>query len=198
MPWTEALGFITGAVCVVLVVRRNVWNFPVGIANNVVFIVLFLGAGLYADAGLQVVYIGLGVTGWIWWLRGRNDAGELIVRRATWRARVVTVFAVLALTIALRWALTEFTSSTVAVWDALTTALSLVAQWMLNARFLENWLVWIAADVLYVGLYVAKDLWLTAALYAIFVGLCATGLRSWRRAERAAAPSLYAPSTVGC
>ncbi len=69
MSWIEILGFATGALCVLLVVRRNVWNFPVGIANNVVFIALFVGAGLYADAGLQVIYIVLAIIGWAWWLR---------------------------------------------------------------------------------------------------------------------------------
>ncbi len=77
MDWTEVAGFVTGAACVALVVRRSVWNFPVGIANNVLFLVLFTGAGLYGDAALQVLYIALAVLGWWAWLRGGPDRGPL-------------------------------------------------------------------------------------------------------------------------
>ncbi len=70
MTWTEIAGFVTGALCVWLVVKRNIWNFPVGIANYAFFFILFIGAGLYADAGLQVVYTGLALYGWYSWLRG--------------------------------------------------------------------------------------------------------------------------------
>ena len=183
MSWIEILGFATGALCVLLVVRRNVWNFPVGMANNVVFIVLFMGAGLYADAGLQVVYIGLAIIGWTWWLRGRRGDGTLIVRRATPKLLVASAVAVVVITAILYWLLNSYTDSTVAVWDALTTGLSLVAQWLLNGRYIENWVLWITADLLYIGLFAAKDLWLTSALYVLFLGLCVAGLRSWQRAS---------------
>ena len=69
--WVEVFGFATGAACVILAARRNLWNFPIGIANNLVFIALFVPAALYADAGLQVVYIALAIAGWVGWTRGR-------------------------------------------------------------------------------------------------------------------------------
>ena len=81
MSWIEALGFVTGALCVGLAVRQNVWNFPIGIANNLVFIALFVTSGLYADAGLQIVYIGLGLAGWWAWQRGGPRQTTLLVRR---------------------------------------------------------------------------------------------------------------------
>ncbi|WP_301460940.1 nicotinamide riboside transporter PnuC [Acidipropionibacterium jensenii] len=81
MNWTEILGFVSGAVCVWLAVRQNFWNFPVGMANNVFFFILFIGSGLYADAWLQVLYLVLGGLGWYWWLRGGQDRSHLVVRR---------------------------------------------------------------------------------------------------------------------
>lgn len=186
MSWTEVAGFVTGALCVWLVVRQQVWNFPVGIANNVFFIVLFVQAGLYADAGLQVVYIGLGVLGWYWWLRGGPARGELAVRRTPRAARPLLVVGCVAAAAVLTWVLTTWTDSTVAVADASTTAMSLTAQLMLNRKWIGSWGVWISVDVLYVGLYAYKGLYLTAVLYLLFIALCVQGWREWRRSLDAA------------
>lgn len=186
MSWTEVAGFVTGALCVWLVVRQQVWNFPVGIANNVFFIVLFVQAGLYADAGLQVVYIGLGVLGWYWWLHGGSARGELAVRRTPRAARPLLVVGCVAAAAVLTWVLTTWTDSTVAVADASTTAMSLAAQLMLNRKWIGSWGVWISVDVLYVGLYAYKGLYLTAVLYLLFIALCVQGWREWRRSLDAA------------
>jgi nicotinamide mononucleotide transporter len=180
VSWTEIAGFVTGGLCVWLVVRRNIWNFPVGIANNVFFIVLFTQAGLYADAGLQVVYIGLGLLGWYWWLHGGERHTRLQVRHTPLAAWAGVALGIGVGTWFLNWLLVNHTNSTVAGWDALTTTMSLAAQIMLSRKWIGNWFVWIAADVIYVVLYAAKDLWLTSVLYAVFLGLCLVGLRQWR------------------
>ena len=175
--WTEILGFGTGAACVLLAARRNIWTFPVGLANNVAFVVLFTGAALYADAGLQLVYLALGVHGWLVW--GTRPAAPV----RSGHPVAPLVLAGLAGTAVLTWVLAAYTDSTTELADAATTAGSLVAQYLLNRRWRETWLVWIAVDVAYVGLYAVKGLWITAALYAVFIGLCAQGWRAWR-AER--------------
>jgi len=189
MNWTEVAGFVTGALCVWLVVRRNIWNFPVGIANNVFFIVLFVQAGLYADAGLQVVYIGLGLLGWYWWLHGGERRTALRVRRTPAAGWVGVAVGIAVGTALIWWLLTSHTDSTVPGWDALTTSMSLGAQLMLNRKWVGNWWVWIAVDVIYVVLYAVKDLWLTSALYAGFIVLCVMGLRQWNAELRGSATS---------
>ncbi|WP_026927945.1 nicotinamide riboside transporter PnuC [Granulicoccus phenolivorans] len=188
LTWTELAGFVTGAACVWLVVRRNIWNFPLGIANNIVFWFLFLGAGLYADAWLQVVYLVLGVLGWYWWLRGGEEHSRLVVRRTPRRGWWAIAAFLGAATATIYAVLTSHTDSRVPLGDALTTALSLGAQLMLNRKWLGNWVLWIVVDVLYVGLYTSKGLYLTAVLYAGFVVLAGYGLRQWRRAARVADP----------
>ena len=177
---TETLGFVTGAACVYLVIRRSVWNFPVGIANNVFFIVLFAEARLYGDAGLQLVYVALGFQGWYLWLRGGRAGAPLRVARAPRRTLLLAAAFVFAGTLALVFAL-RLARGAAPVLDALTTALSLAAQYLLNRKFVENWYAWIIADVLYVYLYATRALHLTAALYAVFLCLCVAGLISWRR-----------------
>ena len=181
---SELLGFGTGAACVWLTVAARISNFPVGIANSAFFLVLFASARLYADSGLQVVYIVLGFLGWWQWLHGGTSRGRLVVARAGWRLLAGCVVFVVAstwgLTLLLGWA-----RDIAPFWDALTTGLSLAAQFLLNAKRIENWAFWIIADVIYVPLYVVKRLDLTAIVYVLFLALCFAGVATWRRALRA-------------
>lgn len=173
----EAWGFATGGVCVWLVVREHVANWPIGLVNNVVFFVLFLRARLFADMGLQVVYFGLGLYGWWNWLHG--DRGTRLTIRSTTRREWTGLALALPAGI---WALHEVLLAlhgAAPFWDALTTALSLAAQFLLCRKRLENWFFWIAADAIYVPLYVARGLPLTALLYFVFLLMCLCGLRAW-------------------
>ncbi|GGQ06683.1 nicotinamide mononucleotide transporter [Actinomadura coerulea] len=183
--WAELLGFATGAVNVWLVVRQNILNWPIGIANVILLGLVFLDGGLYADAGLQVVYVALQLYGWWVWLHGGDGRDRLPVRRtrgAEWAALIAAGAAGTAL---LTWALSAWTDSTVPFWDALTTALSLMATYGQSRKLLESWWLWITADLVYIPLYFAKDLKLTSALYVVFLALCVSGLLAWRRDLRA-------------
>lgn len=191
----EILGFLTGVVNVYLVVRRNIWNWPIGIANVLLLMILFWDAGLYADSALQIVYVVLAVTGWwVWWRGGPGAPGpELVVSRLSRREWVWLLVGGAAATVALWLFLDRLTGSTVPFPDAVTTALSLVATYCQVRKLLESWWFWIAADVIYVPLYVHKGLYVTAALYVMFLALCVAGLIAWRRAleqpSAAAAPT---------
>lgn len=180
VPLTEALGFVTGAACVYLVVRQNIWNFPLGLANNLFFLVLFGQARLFGDAGLQIVYIAFGVHGWYQWLYGGEQRTALKITRASLELIIVIAIMIWAMTVALMLILRAVNGSAPLL-DALTTALSLGAQYLLNRKILENWFVWIVADVIYLYLYLARGLYLTAVLYAVFLCLCIAGYVSWRR-----------------
>jgi nicotinamide mononucleotide transporter len=181
VSWTEVLGFGSGALCVWLVARQHIANWPIGIANNVFFILLFTQAGLFADAGLQVVFIALAGYGWWTWVHGSSRTEPLPVRRMTrvewlWLA-ACGVLGTATITVLLDTA----TESTVPFWDALTTALSLMATYGQCRKRLESWWLWIAADIVYIPLYAYKGLFLTALLYLGFLALCVRGLIAWRR-----------------
>ncbi|TDE88885.1 nicotinamide riboside transporter PnuC [Occultella glacieicola] len=184
MDLAEIVGFVTGAVCVWLAVRQNVWTFPVGLANNAAFGVLFAGAGLYANAALQVLFAVVGALGWYWWTRRGPDGAGLVVRRTPRWAWGAAAGATAVLTAAGVVALAAWTDSGVPFWDSLTTATSVVAQVMLGRKWLGNWFVWAATDVVLIGLYASQGLWLTAVLYLGYLGLCVAGVRRWRRALR--------------
>ena len=188
--WAELLGFVTGLVNVWLVVRQHILNWPIGILNVVLLMVAFWGAGLYADAGLQIVYVVLGAYGWWQWLFGGADRSRLTVRRTGRGEWIALAVAGPVLTALLWWPLDTVMRSTVPLADAGTTALSLLATYGQCRKLLENWWFWIAADVVYIPLYAYKHLYLTAVLYVVFLGLCVIGLRAWlvdaRRAPVAA------------
>jgi nicotinamide mononucleotide transporter len=189
MSVVEILGFVTGAVCVWLTVKQNIWNWPIGIANNVFYIVVFFRAALYADMALQVVYIVVSAFGWYWWLHGGARHTRLTVGRVGLRDAAILAILGAAATYGMMRYL-ESVGGSAPFLDALTTALSLIAQYLLSRKLLENWYVWIVADIIYVGLYVSKDLHLTAVLYAIFLAMCVRGFVEWRRsmaADRAVA-----------
>jgi nicotinamide mononucleotide transporter len=176
--WLEALGFVTGALCVWLTVRENVWNFPLGLVNVAAFSVVFLRAELYADAGLQVVYFVLGILGWYWWLYGSEQASVLDIRRASMPELLATSAVGIGATFLL-WELLSKFGSSASFWDALTTSMSLCAQWLLTRKRLENWWFWIVVDIIYVPLYLYKELCLTAILYAVFLCMATLGLLRW-------------------
>jgi len=182
--WAEVLGFVTGLVNVGLLVRRHILNWPVGILNVLLLMLVFWSAGLYADAGLQLVYVVLGCYGWWAGLHGGYHRTPLVVRGTT-RAEWLMLGAAGVLLTAGMWLfLDHLTGSTVPLADAVTTALSLLATYGQTRKLVESWWLWIAADLIYIPLYAYKDLWLTAILYVVFLLLCIAGLRAWRSARQ--------------
>ncbi|WP_435970860.1 nicotinamide riboside transporter PnuC [Streptomyces sp. Qhu_M48] len=182
VSWTEVLGFGSGALCVWLVARQHLANWPIGIANNLFFVLLFTQAGLYADAGLQIIFITLAVYGWWTWTHGGGPGSDALpVRRTTRTEWTWLITAGVVGTLALTLLLDRATDSTVPFWDALTTGLSLMATYGQCRKRLESWWLWIAADVVYVPLYAYKELYLTSLLYLGFMTLCVLGLRGWTR-----------------
>lgn len=195
--WAEVIGFVTGAACVWMVARQHIANWPLGIANNLMWLLLFADVGLYADSGLQGIYIALGLWGWWQWLHGAQDRAPRQVRGTSAREWLCLTAAAVIGTAVLTWFLDSQTSSTVPFWDAATTALSLLAVYGQALKLWESWLLWMAADVIYVPLYHVKNLDLTAILYVGFFLLCLVGLREWRRDLAARTNTISGQELVG-
>lgn len=176
----EGLAFITGAICVWLVARQHIANWGIGIANCLLFMLIFTDSGLYADAGLQLVFIALGAYGWWNWVKGGGPADTLPVSRTGRMEWVALTGAGLVGLAGIALLLTFATDSNVPLWDALTTVLSLLATYGQCRKRVESWYLWIAADIVYVPLYAYKGLYLTSILYIGFMVLCVIGLRNWR------------------
>lgn len=173
---------MTGLVAVWLTTREDPWCWPVGLVNVLLYAVVFHGAKLYADMGLQLVYAALCVDGWKRWRGGLVAPGAaLAVSRAPRRRIAAWLAAGAAFAVLLGSTLRKATDASLPFWDAGTTSFSLVAQLFQTRKWLENWPLWIAVDAVYVGLYLAKGLALTAGLYALLLVLAGMGWRRWRR-----------------
>jgi nicotinamide mononucleotide transporter len=196
MSLTEVFGFISGAVCVWLVVKENIWNWPIGIINALFYIYVFGEAKLFADASLQVVYVILNILGWYWWLKGGEKKTKLTVSH-TKKQTMLRLLAVAVMVDVAMVALLRRLGDSAPFLDSTTTTMSLVAQYMLTKKLLENWYVWIAADIIYIGLYFSRELYLTSVLYAIFMAMCVAGLVEWRRTLHVDKPTAtLAPEAV--
>ncbi len=177
--WAELIGDAAGFVCVWLVIKEHILNWPIGNLNVALLMVVFWSSKLYGDAGLQIVYVVLGFYGWWQWGRPGGERDALVRRTSRVEWWWLAVGGLVA-TAALYWADVRL-GSTVPLGDAVTTALSLVATYGQCRKLVESWWFWIVADMLYVPLYIYKDLYLTTVLYAVFLGMAVIGLRQWRR-----------------
>jgi len=181
--WIEIFGVVTGILYVILEVKQNRLLWPLGIVTSAAYIYIFFTGKFYADMGLQVYYVLISIYGWYYWSRGgaREDIGELPVVRIR-RKQSLLLF----LTFALAWAgiyyvLDRYTDSTVPVGDSFTTALAVVATWMLTRKIIEQWFLWIIANVVSIGLYIYKGLYPTVILYAVYAGMAVYGYMEWKR-----------------
>ena len=183
--WLEATAVAFGIISVYLSVRQNIWSWPTAIVNVLLYFLVFRQAKLYADMGLQLVYFALSVYGWYEWLFGGAHKTRLRVSRATVRDWAILVPLALAFAIGLGTFLSRHTDSPVPYLDASLTAASLVAQWMMTRKQLENWVVWLGADIVYVPTFLARHLPSTAVQYAVFLVLAAMGWVQWKRSYAA-------------
>ena len=181
----EILAAITGIISVYLSTRENIWSWPTALVNVTLYFIVFLDAKLYADMGLQVVYFALSLYGWYEWLYGGENRTELHVSRVTRSLGVRLALVGLAATGLLGTALARFTDAALPYLESATTSTSLVEQWMMTRKIVENWAVWVAVDVVYVGMFLYKSLYLTAGLYAVFFVLAVMGYRDWKRSFEA-------------
>jgi nicotinamide mononucleotide transporter len=181
MSTLEVLAALFGAVAVYLSTRENIWSWPVAIVNVALYTIVFYQARLYADMGLQVVYLVLSIYGWYNWLHGGQHRAVLQVTRASLRLLLGLLLLVAVGALALGTTLAARTDAALPYLDSALTLTSLAAQWLMTRKVLENWLLWIAVDVVYVPMFISRGLPATALLYAIFLVLAVLGYITWRR-----------------
>ncbi len=177
----EIVAVILTLVAVYLTARQIIWCWPLGMVSVTLYAVVFYEARLYADMGLQGLYFALAAYGWWAWRHGGEDHGELsvTVTPARLRLALAAVGAVTGLTLGAT--LERLTDASLPFMDSTLTSFSIVAQWMQTRKLLEAWLVWLAVDLFYVGMFLYKGLYPTAGLYATFLYLAVVGFVDWRR-----------------
>ena len=180
--WLELVAFVLALAMVVFNIRVNPLGWPLAIASSLLYFALFWNSRLYGDAGLQVFFVVIAAWGWWQWVRGTlPDGSALPVRRLPTRLRWRLLLALVLAWPATGWFLKTYTDTDVPWWDAFPTAASVIGQWLLGRKYVENWLVWIVVNVVSVGLFAYKGLWLTVLLYTLFIGMSVVGWRAWQR-----------------
>ncbi len=184
--YIELSGAILGLAYIFFSIRQNILTWPTGLATSLLYAAVFFQSKIYASMALQFYYVAVSIYGWYFWLKGRKTdekAGvpvtRLNLRLAGWLLLVgVLVYGVIL------FVLMRFTDSPVPFLDSLITAMSVVATWMLARKILEHWLIWVVADLISAGLYVYRDLWLTAVLFLIYTGMAVSGYFEWKKEWR--------------
>jgi len=183
MEWLEAGGLVTGLLCVWLLIRQNIWNWPIGLAYSLISLVIFYQARLYADLGMHLYYAVMNAYGWWYWTSGRRTTrGEpLPVTHVPLRvaSALLGIFAVA--TVVIGYALDNHTDADLPYWDTSANVLSFIAMWMTARKYLENWYVWFVVDVALTAIYLYKDIEFYAVLYGVYLGMAIVGWWAWRR-----------------
>lgn len=188
----QIVGIVLGLLYLYLEYKANIWLWVVGIIMPIVHGTLYFRSGLYADASMQLYYILAGIYGLIVWLRGSKRSktetkSEVQIGRTPWRVWMQLLGLYVVLHGGIYLLLVNYTDSTVPILDSFTTALCVIAYWMLSRKYVEQWLVWFVIDAVTVGLYIYKGIPLTAALYGLYTVLAVVGYRRWLRMMRQAA-----------
>jgi nicotinamide mononucleotide transporter len=178
LEWIAAL---LGVLNIALIVRRSIWNFPVGMIMVGLYAVVFFRARLYSDVLLQVFFFLMQFYGWWLWSRHTGADSRVIVRQMSARQSILSATATTGLFVMLGALMSHYTDAALPWWDASIAALSVMAQLLMSWRKLENWLLWIVADIVGIGVYAAKGLYPTVALYTLFLVMAVTGFVEWRR-----------------
>jgi nicotinamide mononucleotide transporter len=176
--WLELIAVLLSLAMVVCTIAEMHWGWPLAAISSVLYFFLFWSQRLYGDAMLQVFFTVLALWGWTMWLRGVDGAPLPITRlsrRQQWHMALIgtTLWLVTGLT------LRNFTDTDVPWWDAFPTAISLIGQYLLAHKRLENWTAWIIVNTVAVGLFAWKALWLTTLLYVVFIALSVLGWHRW-------------------
>ena len=182
ITWLELVAFVLAVAMVVLNIRVNALAWPLAIASSLLYFLLFWRSRLYGDASLQVFFALIAGWGWWQWLRGSDESGRpLRVRRLGRHGRIVALVLLACAWPALALFLRRFTDTDVPWWDAFPTAASVLGQWLLGRKYVENWPTWIVVNVVATALFAYKGLWLTVVLYAVFIVMSVIGWRAWLR-----------------
>jgi nicotinamide mononucleotide transporter len=181
MSITEIIAVSFSLLCVWFSVRKSVWNWPMGIVGVSAYLVLFYDIKLYADMTLQVFFLAQGFYGWYNWSSGKRENEKIVVSSLHNNHRLATVMAIGLLTLSWAMLLQRFTDASLPFVDAFASTTSLAANWLMARKKVENWIFWIIADLVYIGLFWYKGLYLSCGIYLLFLAMAVAGFLSWSK-----------------
>ncbi|WP_297089573.1 nicotinamide riboside transporter PnuC [uncultured Draconibacterium sp.] len=178
----ELLGAILGLSYIYFSIKQHILTWPTGLLTSLLYVIVFYNSKLYADMGLQAYYVVISIYGWYFWVKGKKQNEKKVAVKSTRKILWIKLLVVSIILYAiLYYVLCKYTNSDVPHMDSMTTALSLVATWMLARKYLEHWLIWIFVDAFSVGLYLYKGLWATVFLFIVYTVMAVLGYLEWKK-----------------
>ena len=187
--WLDIVTTVLGLAYILLEYKASIWMWAVGFAMQALGIVLYYQKGLYADCGMEFYYLAMTVYGYWKWIHGSASKEALPIRHFPRRLVLPWLLLIAMVWGIIYWLLVTFTNSNVPLADSFTTALSIMGIWALAHKYLEQWFIWIAVDVVTCALYFYKDIPFKASLYALYVVIAVFGYIKWRRMMQASTAS---------
>jgi len=183
--YVEILGVLLSIIYLVLSIRQNILLWPVGILSAVMYMIVFFESKFYADMGLNAYYFVISIYGWINWSgAAKHEKQELPVKSVGRTQGMILLLVMVGIFFLIGYLLDRYTDSPIPWWDALTTAGSIVATWMLTKKILEHWILWIFVDLLSMGLYIYRGLYPTAFLFLVYTTMAVVGYVEWKRTKK--------------
>lgn len=180
--FVEVLGVVFSILYLYFSIRQRILLWPMGIVSAILYMVVFYQSKFYADMGLNGYYVIVSIYGWILWRNPGNTPRKILpVSRVRLKQAMILVAITLAGFLGIGVLLDKFTDSPIPYWDALTTAMSFTATWMLARKILEHWLLWIFVDAISMGLYLYRGLYPTLILFAIYTSMAFIGYFEWKK-----------------
>lgn len=171
---------VTGIVGVWLSIKEKIYAWPLFILCYGAYVYISFRGNYYAFGGMNILFIGVAAYGWLKWARSDNPAGEAVaVSHLAPKHRWIVAVFICVCTVGLGWILASTGEARLPYLDAFAAACGLSAQWMLGRKHVENWLCWIAADIVYLSFFLNDRTWPSVILFAVFIGLAIKGWREW-------------------
>ncbi len=183
ITWIEWFGTIIGALCVYLAAKENILNWPFAILSVVAYIYIFYNAKLYGDTILQFYFLGTSIYGWYYWSYGKSSSlkSERPVSSLVKKDWLMIITIQLVFSVIIGVLLDKYTDTDVPFVDSFCTVMSFIAQYLMTRKKLENWLLWIFVDIIYIPLYIHKNLLATSVLYFVFLFIALQGYIEWKK-----------------
>ena len=185
MNAVEIFGLFTGTLSIALLIRQNIWTWPVGIAYTLASLYIFFTAKLYADFALHILFLIMSSYGWYYWLHGNNRFdSELSVSSESKKVLAYSIIICSFIIILTSNLFIIYTDADIPYWDNTTSCLSVLAIWLQSRKKIESWIFWLIIDILSVGIYFYKGLYFYSLLYSIYVVMAFLGYVTWLESYR--------------
>jgi len=179
--WIEITAMIFAILYLVLAVKQNILCWIAGIISSAFYFFIFHSSGLYMEAYLQIFYVSIGFYGWSQWKSEDDQSTNFIVNIWSKPQHLAAISMILVFSLVSGWLLESYTNAALPFLDALVTWGAVVATYMVAKKVLENWIYWFVIDTISIFLFVARDLWITALLFMIYIVIILFGYRSWKK-----------------